>query len=160
VSGRAEAGRFRRCALLGLVAAASLSAGCAIVGDHRVPVAHFTDAQSEGIRPGETTRRDILERLGPPDGVVRDGSPPPMPPGGVGQGAVAYRYDAAECLFTVFLLCGQSGCIPMPTTPVMTTRTLWVFFDERTGAVTRRDVESTSREIQMPEVPWSGDQMH
>ena len=160
MTGRAVAGRFRRCALLGIVAVASLSAGCAIVGDHRVPVAHFTDAQSEGIRPGETTRRDVLERLGPPDGIVRDGSPAPLPPGGVGQGAVAYRYDAAECRFAVFLLCAQGGCVALPTTPVMTTRTLWIIFDERTGAVTRRDVDSTSREIPGPEVPWSVDQLH
>lgn len=160
MTGRRGAARSRRLALLCLAAVASLFAGCAIVGDRRVPVAHFTDAQSERILPGETTRRDVLERLGPPDGVVRDGSPPPLPPGGVGRGAVAYRYDAAECNFTVFLLCGQAGCIPIPTTPVMTTRTLWVLFDERTGAVTRRDVESTSREIPMPEAPWSGDQLH
>ena len=160
MTGRRGAASSRRLALLGLVAVASLFAGCAVVGDRRVPVAHFTDAQAEGIRPGETTRRDVLERLGPPDGIARAGSPPPLPPGGVGQGAVAFRYDAAECNFAVFLLCSQNGCIPMPTTPVMRTRTLWVFFDERTDAVTRRDVESVEREITTPEVPWSGDQLH
>jgi hypothetical protein len=42
----------------------------------------------------------------------------------------------------------------------MRTRTLWVFFDERTGVATRRDVESADREIPMQEVPWSGDQLH
>jgi hypothetical protein len=151
---------LRLCALFGCLAAASPGAGCAVVRDRRVPVAHFTDAQIAGILPGQTTRRELLDRLGPPDGVVRDGASQPLPPGGVGPGTVAYRYDAAESRFTIFLLCGQYGCIPYPTEPVLTTRTLWVLLDEKTGSVTRREVGSADRKIPMSEVPWPDELLH
>ncbi|HEY5996014.1 MAG TPA: hypothetical protein VIU29_03295 [Candidatus Deferrimicrobiaceae bacterium] len=151
---------LRICALFGLLAAASPMAGCAVVGDRRVPVAHFTDAQVKGILPGETMRRELLDRLGPPDGIVRDGASQPLPPGGVGAGAVAYRYDSVESSFTIFLLCGQNACIPIPTEPVLKSRTLWVLLDEGTGRVTRREVGSAERKIPMSEVPWPDELLH
>lgn len=139
---------------LGSALAAGLC-GCAIVGERYVLEQRFNEAQVQEIRHGKTTKKDVLDRLGPPSALAREGMPAAFPAQGPGKGQIVYRYDASELVVSEFCAYGQYGGGCIPGTPVLKMRQLWILVDERTGLVVNHKVDDTERQADDAGIrPW------
>lgn len=144
-------------------ALAAVLCGCAAITEQYVLERQFTAEQAETIRHGVTTRKEILDRLGPPAAVVRPGGGAAdnvfrrfAATGGTATGRIVYRYDASALTWGDVCVFGQGGgCTPF--TPVMKAQNLWILIDEASGRVVEHSLEVTEREEKGVEVrPWLG----
>ena len=144
-------------------ALAAVLCGCAMIAEQYVLERQFTEEQAETIRHGVTTRKEILDRLGPPATVVRPGGVAAdnvfrrfAATGGTATDRIVYRYDASALTWGDVCVFGQGGgCIP--STPVMKAQNLWILIDEASGRVVDHSLEVTEREEKSVEVrPWLG----
>ena len=69
---RGTVARARLAVCAGAALAAALC-GCAIIGEQYVLERQFTESQAQAIRKGET-KKEVLDRLGPPGAVARPGT--------------------------------------------------------------------------------------
>ena len=158
---RAVTTRFAAC--VGAAMAAGLC-GCAIIGDQYVLERQFTESQAQAIRKGETTKKEILDRLGPPAAVARPGAGATdnvlrrfAAAGGSVAGPLVYRYDDSALGWVSLCIYGEFGGGCTPSTPRLTERKLWILFDEKTGRVVDHRLEETVREESGTAVtPWPG----
>ncbi len=149
------------CAAAVLTAALS---GCFVLGERYVFQRQFTDEQVRSIRNGETTKREILDRLGPPSDVARPADKATdnvlrrfAASGGAAAGRIVYRYVESALEWVDLCAYGQHGGGCIPSTPVRKIRTLWILIDETTGRVVDHSLEETVREEKgLPIVPWFG----
>jgi len=153
--------------MLAAACAATLAAGlcgCAVIGEQYVFERQFTDKQVRTIRNGETTKKELLDRLGPPSAVAR-----PAGAGadnvfrrfaattGAAAGHVVYCYQVSALEWADFCAYGQGGGGCIPSMPVTKNRKLWILIDETTGRVVDRSVEETVQQEKGLEVwPWLG----
>lgn len=145
-------------------AMAAGACGCAIIGEQYVLARQFTESQVQAIRIGETTRKEVLERFGPPVEVARPegGSMDDVlrrftAGGGSGTGRLVYRYRTSALTWGNLCAYGQGGGGCMQSTPVLRERDLWLLVDEGTGRVVDRVLEETEREDGGASVdPWPG----
>lgn len=159
---RMPAGPFLA-ACVGAAVAAGLS-GCAIIGEQCVLERQFTERQMEAIRKGETTKKEVLDRLGPPAAVARPGAGATdnvfrrfAATGSSAAGPLVYRYDASALTWGNLCVYGQGGGGCIPSTPLLKERKLWLLIDEETGRVVDRFLEETAREEGGAHVkPWPG----
>jgi len=152
---------FAACA--GAVLAAGLC-GCAMIGERYVLERQFTEEQAGTIRHGVTTKREILDRLGPPASVARPDAAATdnalrrfAAAGGTAKDRIVYRYDAAALTWGDFCAFGQygGGCIPFGL--AVREQKLWILIDEASGRVVDHSLEVTAREEKGVEVrPWLG----
>lgn len=149
------------CAATALTAALC---GCFVVGERYVFQRQFTDEQVRTIRNGETTRKEVLDRFGPPSAVARPGDAATdnvfhrfAATGGAAAGRVAYCYAESALQWIDLCAYGQSGGGCIPSTPVRKSRTLWILIDGTTGRVVDHALEETVREEKgLPIQPWLG----
>jgi hypothetical protein len=153
----------RLAACVGAAIAAGLC-GCAIIGERYVMEMQFTESQAQRIRNGETTKKEILEWLGPPAAIARPASGAAdnvlrrfAATIGSGSGQVAYRYQTSALTWGNLCAYGQGGGGCIPSTPLLNERKLWLLIDERTGRVVDHFVEETVREETGADIrPWPG----
>ncbi|MGE5663806.1 MAG: hypothetical protein ACM31I_05715 [Deltaproteobacteria bacterium] len=158
---RMPAGRFLA-ACVGAAMAAGLC-GCAIIGQQCVLERQFTESQVEDIRKGETTKKEVLDRLGPPAAVARPGAGAAdnvlrrfAATGKVGVPLI-YRYDASALTWGNLCVYGEYGGGCIPSTPLLKEQKLWLLIDEKSGRVVDRILEETAREEGGAHVePWPG----
>lgn len=136
-----------------------------MIGEQYVVERQFTETQVRTIRNGETTKKEILDRLGPPGAVVRPerGATDNVfqrfaATGGTVTGRIVYRYQASAlnwsdlCFFGGY---GGGGCIT--STPALNEQKLWILIDENTGRVVDHSIEETKREESGAGIrPWLG----
>lgn len=158
---RATGTRFAACVAAALAAGLC---GCAIVAEEHVLERQFTEGQLRTIRNGETTKREVLDRLGPPAAMARPGAGATdnvfarfAAAGGRVAGPLVYRYDASALAWADLCAYGQGGGGCIPSTPLLKERKLWILIDEATGRVVDRVLEETSREEKGAALhPWPG----
>lgn len=153
---------------LAVACAAALAAGglcgCFVVGERYVFQRQFTDDQVRTIRNGETTKKEILDRFGPPSAVARlaDGGTDNAlrrfaATGGAMTGRIVYCYVESALEWADLCAYGQSGGGCIPLTPVRKNRTLRILIDETTGRVEDHFLEETVREEKGLQIaPWLG----
>lgn len=155
-------------AFLGGCVGAALAAGlcgCAMIGEQYVLERQFTESQVRTIRNGETTKREILDRFGPPAAVARPESGAAdnvlrrfTETGGDGTGQLIYRYKNSALTWADLCIFGPygGGCWSAGT-PVLTTQDLWILIDDKAGRVVEHVLEETEREDNGAGVkPWLG----
>ena len=132
------------------------AAGCFVMGENHRTAGPVSGANAREIRDGATTRRQILERFGPPLAVARRGAvlalpyPGPVPKGcrsvssdsflepfsavrPPGPADAVYYYEATDVRAT--------GALAIPIvgggfySRELVTRRLWVLVDESAGIV-------------------------
>ncbi len=138
--------------------------GCLMVGEQYVLERQFTESQLRTIRKGETTRSELLARLGPPAAVARTGAGATdnvlrrfATTGGSVAGPLVYHYDASALTWSNLCAYGQFGGGCIPSTPLLKERKLWILIDEKTGRVVDHVVEETGREEKGADIsPWPG----
>lgn len=148
-------------ACAGAAVAAGLC-GCAIISEQYVLERQFTDEQVGTIRNGVTTKKEILERLGPPAAVARPGGAAAdnvfqrfAATAGTATDRIAYRYDASALSWADLCAFGQGGGGCIPSTPLLKAQRLWILIDEASGRVVDHSLEVTEREEKAVEVrPW------
>ncbi len=143
--------------------------GCLIVGRETVIDEPFTQEQAAKIRPGVTTRHDILEWFGPPSAVGRPGTVMKEPrwsktgaatsdiraeeDAGRFDGAwermqrpLLYYYESARLNWTEYGIVGNGGGGPIYIPPdkkrTLTVKRLWVLIDESSGIVVDHRMET------------------
>ncbi len=136
--------------------------GCAIISEQYVLERQFTDEQVRTIRNGETTKKEVLDRFGPPAAVARPGAAAAdnvfgrfAATGGPAKDRIAYRYDASALTWGDLCAFGQGGGGCIPSTPMLKAQKLWILIDEASGRVVDHSLEATEREEKAVEVrPW------
>lgn len=136
--------------------------GCAVIGERYVLVEQFTEEQARTIRNGETTKKEVLDRLGPPASVARPGAADNVlrrfaAAGATAKDRIVYRYDASALTWSDFCVYGQGGggCIPFGLE--VREQGLWILIDEASGRVVDHALEVTTRGDDTVEVrPWLG----
>lgn len=154
---------MRLAACAGAAMAAGLC-GCAVVGERSAIEQQFTERQAQAIRRGETTKKEILDRLGPPAAVARPGAGAAdnvirrfAAASGNVPGRLVYRYDASALTWTSLCVYGQGGGGCIPSTPLLNERKLWILIDEDTGRVVDHVLEESAREQKGAAIrPWPG----
>lgn len=160
---RGRGGRAHLAAFLGAAMAGGLCA-CAIVGERYVLEKQFTESQVDAIRNGETTKKEILERFGPPAAVVRPGSASADnvlrrfgAEGGAGTARIVYRYRSSTLTWGNLCVYGEFGGGCIPSTPLLKEQDLWLLIDEKTGRVGDRILDEATREAGgAPVRSWPG----
>jgi hypothetical protein len=138
-----------------LAAALTVSlGGCAIVGERYVLEEPFTDAHVRTIRHGETTKKEVLGRLGPPAFLDNAVGRFPAAQGKAGIPLV-YGYRDSAITFVDFCAYGQGGGGCFNTAPTLKMRTLWILIDEETQRVVDHFLEETESEaVEQGVAPW------
>ena len=127
---------------------------CVVVSERYVLEEPYTESQVSKIRHGETTKRDILDWLGPPAAVDDNAARFPEARRAAGVPLV-YRYRATEVTFADLCAFGQGGGVCVNTTPMRKTRNLWILIDERSQRVLDHILDETEAEAGSAEVsPW------
>ncbi len=144
------------------VAMAAALCGCAMVVEDHVLERQFTENQLRTIRNGQTTKKEVLDRLGPPAAVARPDTGTTdnvlrrfaATVGNV-RSPLVYRYDTSALAWANLCVFGQFGGDCIPSTPVLKERTLWILIDEKEGRVADHLLEETAREKKDAGIrPW------